>query len=36
MFVNLNRHNFFKSFDVALHEFKNVDYNVDDIFSFND
>ena len=35
MFVNLNRHNFFEPFDVALHKFKNVDHNVDDIFNFD-
>ena len=36
MFVNLNRHNFFESFDVVLHEFKNVNHNVDDILNFCD
>ena len=36
MFVNLNRYNFFESLDVALHEFENVDYDVDDILNFDD
>ena len=36
MFVNLSRHNFFESLDVVLHELENVDYDVDDIFSFDD
>ena len=36
MFINLNWHNFFKSLDVVLHEFKNVDHNIDDILNFND
>ena len=36
MFVNLNQHNFSESLDVALHKFENVNYNVDNIFSFDD
>ena len=36
MFINLSRHNFFESFNVALHEFKNIDHNIDDILNFND
>ena len=36
IFINLNQYCFFESFDVVLHEFKNVDYNVNNIFSFCD
>ena len=36
MFINLNQHNFFESLDVVLHEFKNVNHDVDDIFNFDD
>ena len=36
MFINLSRHNFFKSLDVVLHEFENVDYNIDGILNFCD
>ena len=36
MFVSLNRYNFFESFNIALHEFENVNYNIDDILNFDD
>ena len=36
MFINLNRHNFFEPLNIALHEFENVNYDVDDILNFND
>ena len=36
MFINLSWHNFSESLDVALHEFKNIDHNVDDILNFCD
>ena len=36
MFINLSRHNFFESLDVALYKFKNIIYDIDDIFNFND
>ena len=36
MFVNLNQHNFFELFDIVLHEFENVNHDVNDIFNFND
>ena len=35
MFVNLNWYNFSESLDVILHEFENIDHNIDDIFSFD-
>ena len=35
MFINLNQHNFSESLDIILHELKNVNYNVDDIFDFD-
>ena len=36
MFVNLSRHNFSEPLDIALHEFENVNHNVDDILNFDD
>ena len=36
VFIRLNRHNFFKSLVVALHELKKVNHNIDDILNFND
>ena len=36
MFINLSRHSFTESFDVILHEFKNVNHDVDDILNFDD
>ena len=35
MFINLNQYNFSESLNVVLHEFENIDYNVDDIFNFD-
>ena len=35
MFINMNRHNFFKSFNVILHKFKNINHDIDDIFNFD-
>ena len=36
MFINLSQHSFFESLDVVLHEFENVDHNINNIFNFDD